>query len=74
MTQTLIFNALHQYDPADAGITVPVMLKVGERQVKIPETKLDTGATHCIFQQEYGEALGLDIESGIQKWFGTATG
>jgi hypothetical protein len=36
--------------------------------------KLDTGAACCIFQRVYGEQLGLNIEAGESKSFGTATG
>ena len=33
---------------------------------------LDTGASHCLFQRSYGEALGLEIERGVRKVFATA--
>ena len=36
--------------------------------------KLDTGATHCIFERVYGEQLGLNIESGQSRTFHTANG
>jgi hypothetical protein len=42
--------------------------------VRIPDTKLDTGASHCIFKREYAELLGLRIESGVERVFGTAEG
>jgi hypothetical protein len=62
------------YDPAASGITVPVELQVGDRHVRIPDAKLDTGAANCIFKLEYGELLGLHIESGERQVFGTAQG
>ncbi len=73
MAYKLPFTHLHLYDSGKPGITVPVFLRLSETSLRV-ETKLDTGATHCIFQRIYGEDLGLDIESGAPKRFGTATG
>jgi hypothetical protein len=36
--------------------------------------KIDTGASHCIFERKYGELLGLDIESGRLQRFRTMVG
>lgn len=36
--------------------------------------KLDTGASHCIFERAYGEQLGLNVEGGQPKTFRTANG
>jgi len=36
--------------------------------------KLDTGASLCVFQRQYGELLGLRIETGRSQWMSTATG
>lgn len=74
MIHSLAFDTLHRYDPAVPGINVPVELQVADRQVKIPDTRLDTGASHCIFKREYGELLGLKVESGVKEVFGTASG
>jgi hypothetical protein len=74
VVHSLGFDLLHQYDPALAGIVVPVELKVADREVRILDSRLDTGATHCIFKREYGELLGLRVDSGIEKVFGTAEG
>ncbi|HXG66494.1 MAG TPA: hypothetical protein VNO70_15450 [Blastocatellia bacterium] len=74
MAHTLTFSTLHNYDPAQSGITIPVELSVGQAKVIVPDAKLDTGASLCIFQREYGEALGFSIESGIQERIRTATG
>lgn len=71
---SLTFSTLHPYDHSVPGIIVPVELRVGDRQVRIPDAKLDTGATHCIFKRGYGELLGLHIESGVEQEFGTAEG
>ena len=62
MTHLLGFNLIHEYDPAEAGIAVPVALSVGTAQTEV-RAKLDTGATRCVFEREIGEDLGLDIES-----------
>ena len=74
MKYILTFETSHLYDPAAPGITVPVELQVGDRQLRVPDAKLDTGATYCIFKREYGELLGLHIESGERREFGTAQG
>lgn len=73
MPYTLTFNAAHKYNPSDIGITVPVVLSIGERAIKFL-ARIDTGATFCIFERELGEDLGLDIESGTPQRIGTATG
>ncbi len=74
MKHNLTFDTSHLYDPAEPGITVPVELQVGDKQVRVPDAKLDTGAANCIFKREYGELLGLHIESGERQVFGTAEG
>lgn len=35
---------------------------------------VDTGAAECIFEREYGEALGVELRSGMLKRFSTASG
>lgn len=69
---TLTFDRRHAY-PDTAGITLPVLIKLGERQVRLL-AKVDTGASLCILQREYGEALGLDIERGTRQQVATVTG
>ncbi len=34
--------------------------------------KIDTGASDCLFERAYGEALGLRVEEGIRKTYTTA--
>ena len=69
MTHLLGFNLLHEYDPAEAGIAVPVVLSVGAAQTEV-KTKLDTGATCCVFEREIGADLGLDIENRLgERYF-----
>lgn len=74
VAHTFTFNVLHLYDTTASDITIPVKLSVGDKQVIIPDAKLDTGASFCIFQQSYGELLEVDIERGSQEQIKTATG
>lgn len=65
MQYMLTFEKLHIYNNETTGINIPVELSVGQERVIIPQAKLDTGASFCIFQKEFGESLGLTIESGL---------
>jgi hypothetical protein len=56
-----------------AGISIPIILSTGRLSVTL-SAKIDTGAHFCIFERGYGEALGIDIDSGEQIRIGTATG
>jgi hypothetical protein len=73
LTHLLGFDFLHEYDPAETGIGVPVVLSVRTAQAEL-RAKLDTGASCCVFEREIGEDLGLDIESGAPELIWTATG
>ncbi len=73
MPYTLKFEDLLEYDAGKASITVPATLRSGSSYVRV-ESKLDTGAGHCIFERLQGELLGLDVESGFPEWINTATG
>ena len=73
MMRFIAFEVLHLYDSGKSGISVPAQLSIGTRSVNVV-TKLDTGATHCIFQRVYGDYLGLDIESGYRQEFHTTNG
>jgi len=73
MSLTLRFATLHNYVSSQAGITVPVTLLSASDSVKF-DAKVDTGSSHCIFQRQYGEQLGLEIESGASERFAAATG
>jgi len=72
VSYSLTFDVLHRYDPALPGIDVPVVISSGNETIKTI-AKLDTGASLCIFKREHGDALGLDIESGVPQRIGTAT-
>ena len=69
----LDFEKLIQYDIGELGISLDVTLKLSAKSVDLT-AKIDTGATHCIFEKQFGESLGLDIETGIPQRFSTATG
>ncbi len=73
MTYQLRFEHLHHYSLEQPGITLPVRVRLGSRSVEIT-TKLDTGATYCIFGREYGEDLGLRIEAGLEVRVATPAG
>ena len=72
MAHTLTFGVMYEYDAASSGITIPVVLSIGQNREKTL-AKLDTGASCCVFKREHGLALGLDIESGVRQVIGTAT-
>jgi hypothetical protein len=69
----LSFQTEYAYhDPLQGGILVPVQLAT-DRSIRL-YAYVDTGAADCIFQKEYGEALGLETRSGIPRRFSTASG
>ena len=70
MTYTLSFRTKHNYDTTKIAITIPVELAYGTNFVQV-DSKLDTGATFCIFERAYGEMLGLDVESGTKMLVST---
>lgn len=73
MGYDLSFEYLYQYKNTEKGILLPIQLNFGENSVLLT-ARLDTGASHCIFQRGFGEALGLEIESGFKESFSTVTG
>jgi hypothetical protein len=73
MAETLTFSKIYLYNTRAQGITVKAVLKSGERVI-LSDPKIDKGADNCIFERGHGEALGLDIESGVPQRFGTALG
>jgi hypothetical protein len=75
VAHVLAFDAIHDYGSASVtdGITLPIVLSTGHRQVNLTAS-VDTGASCCIFKRGYGEALGLDVESGTPTSFRTVTG
>lgn len=72
MPTTLSFEYTHPYgNLGQDGIVIPVNLMVGDNQVQLL-AKLDTGASNCLFQRDYGEQLGLLIEAGRAITMNTA--
>jgi hypothetical protein len=69
----LTFDYRLDYDAGQAGITLPVTLRLSQKVVGC-EAKVDTGSTFSIFARQIGEDLGLGIESGIKRLVGTVTG
>lgn len=73
MSFQLTFDQRLHYDAGQAGITLPVTLRLSEKAVGC-EAKIDTGSTFSIFARKVGEDLGLEIENGIKRVDGTVTG
>ncbi len=73
MAHRLEFEKLLSYDVSDPGITLQAKLKLKDQSLDL-QVKVDTGASCCLFERRVGEALGLDIETGMRQLFGTATG
>lgn len=73
MSLQLTFEKLVSYDINKTGVTVEVELRLGET-ASVFEAKIDTGSTYCVFERDYGENLGFDIEAGEMQRIGTAVG
>ena len=73
MAYQLDFEKLLSYDVGEPGISLLATFKLKEQRVTLT-AKVDTGASCCIFQRQYGEQLGFDIEKGMRQVLGTATG
>ena len=69
----LNFQLLYRFARTREGITIPVSLGWGGL-IERAQAKIDTGAENCLFRREIGEALGIEIESGLFKTFSTLTG
>jgi len=67
----LSFSERYAYDSRPEGIGLPAVLKAGGKTIELL-AKIDTGASDCLFQHDYGEALGLRIEEGLRKTYTTA--
>ena len=69
----LEFDRAHSYGSQTDGITLPIVLRSGRASAWLT-AKVDTGASHCLFERGEGELLGLNIETGDRKFFSTVTG
>lgn len=65
--EQLDFTSRDQFDATKAGITIPTTLIYDNHTVQVP-AKADTGAEVCLFERRYGEMLGIDLESGEEKY------
>jgi hypothetical protein len=62
----------HTYNYPDAvGIGVPVVLSLGNRKADLT-AHIDTGASHCLFENAIARRLGLIVEHGYRISFSTA--
>ena len=71
--ETVSFDKVLEYNTLKTGITVLVVLQDGDKTVDF-EAKVDTGATHCVFERKHAERLGIDVESGEPIHFISAAG
>lgn len=72
--ETLTFRSRYNYSRSVTGIEVPVSLRLDDARSVRLLAKVDTGASFCIFQRDYAEQLGIDVESGMHEVVSTATG
>ena len=73
MNHQLNFSVKHIYDSTKVGITVKTTLRRNNLFVSV-NAKIDTGSEFCLFGREYGEALGIEIETGYPKNLSTLAG
>lgn len=73
MSLKLEFEEYYEYNTLLSGIDLPIQLSSGEKAAEF-RAKLDTGSSHCIFNREFGEKLGLTIENGELLQVGTVLG
>jgi predicted aspartyl protease len=71
LTHELLFSSRYLYDSRLEGITVPAVLSTGGNKVELL-AKVDTGASDCLFERGFAEALGLRVEDGVRKTYATA--
>jgi hypothetical protein len=56
-----------------SGIPLSVTLSSAAETIELL-AYVDTGSSHCLFEREHAELLGLDLEAGEPKIFRTVTG
>src|SRR5215475_8804123 len=64
MQVQLSFTGEFHYLDDSSGITIPVRLSRGENSLAV-WAKVDTGGEVCLFSNEIGSRLGLQVERGI---------
>ncbi len=73
MSFTIEFHEKETYQSLDAGITINVVLRYGNRVQPCP-AKVDTGAEFCLFSRTLADTLEIDVESGFRQEFSTLGG
>ena len=73
MAVQLSFDILYQYSDKADGISVPTALILGDKAVRT-YANVDPGTEFCIFSNEIGLELGLDMETGLPQRMGSLTG
>ena len=73
MAVQLSFDILYKYSDKDAGISIPTGLILGNQAVHT-YANVDPGTEYCIFSNEIGLELGLDIETGLPQRMVSLTG
>lgn len=73
MMHKLEFEKLINYDAGLDGISLNVEIRLGENSTDFV-AKMDTGSSFCVFERRHGEAIGLNIESGLARRIATAVG
>ena len=68
----LTFDIEYRYADDLRGIPLSVELEAGGTTRLL--AFLDTGAKHCLFQSEYADLLGLNLEQGSRLEFSPAGG
>jgi hypothetical protein len=69
MVHHLNFDECHNYEnDADQAIFIPLQLSANGTVVKLA-AKLDTGADYCLFDREWADSLGINVESGPRRTF-----
>lgn len=68
----LSFDVVQRYD-SDDGISIPLKIFCGGEEFET-FAYVDCGASDCIFSNEVGLQLGLQIETGEPKNFSLASG
>lgn len=63
MAHQLNFDIRYKYDSIATGITVEVLLRLGE-SIAVSQGKVDPGAQICLFQRELADELGVNVTEG----------
>lgn len=73
MTKQLLFDTEYHYPDHRDGITIPALLSYGAISIPV-EAKVDCGAEVCLFTNEDGQKLGIQVNQGIPTQLGSLAG